>query len=385
MSTLWYIGGEDIHMRLPLLLAMKDKGFSVSAIGSEDGTVFRQHNISYFRYALNRWINPISDFRSASELRSLFDKYKPDIIHCFDTKPSIIAPLVAKKVSIPVCVRTITGMGYIFSSDELTARLLKPIYRTLQRLTSRVSDVTIFQNSDDKYYFEKNKMVEGCRSELVKGSGIDIRAFRKRIPSKTFLNNIRKELNIGHNDTSIFLVARLIKDKGILEFLKAAALVHKDHPKIKFFLVGPITSEGKQAVPLSIIQSFSDHVQYLGIRNDAPALLSLADLVVLPSYYREGIPRILLEAGALGCPIITTDMPGCREIVKDGWNGWLTKPRDSKILADTIIKAIRFPKETLKKIGMNSCSYIRRDFSLDVVCNAYENIYMECLNKSQNT
>ena len=170
-----------------------------------------------------------------------------------------------------------------------------------------------------------------------------------------------------------------------MEFLEASALVHKHYPKIKFFLVGPIASEGKQAISLSIIQSYSQHVQYLGRRNDVPALLSIADLVVLPSYYREGIPRILLEAGALGCPIITTDMPGCREIVKDGWNGWVTKPRDAKILADAIIKATRIPRETLKKIGMNSCLYIERNFSLDVVCNAYENIYLECLNKSQNS
>lgn len=373
-----FVGGEDVRMRIPFLQTLKKAGYQVAAIGSEDESVFVKNDIPYFRYSLNRWIAPWADIRSYFQLLKLFKQHKPDIIHAFDTKPALIAPIAARHAGISLIFRTITGMGFVFSSDSILAKILKPFYRASQRRASTASTATIFQNTDDFNYFQANKMIEGCNAPIIKGSGIDIVEYDTKLASLESKSELKTSLGLNRKKV-VLMVARLVKDKGVVEFLEAGRRILHSRDDIAFVLVGPLASEGKQAISKSIIDSYSEQVHYLGVRQDIPELINLCDCFVLPSYYGEGVPRVLLEAGWQGASIVTTDMPGCREIVKDGWNGWLIPPREIPALADAIVKTIDMDAEERSRFGQNSRKYIEEEFSLECVFNAYTNLYKNAL------
>ncbi|MFQ4145387.1 glycosyltransferase family 4 protein [Chlorogloeopsis sp. ULAP02] len=375
-KTVWHVGGEDIRLRIPLLLALRERGFNVGAVGSEDGIDFATHDIPYFRYTLKREINPVADLHTRSQLFHLFTKYKPDIVHGFDTKPAIIAPVVAMKSKVPGIVRTVTGMGYIFSSNSPLALALRPIYCYLQGKAS-ATGITVFQNPDDRQYFHEHGMVQNGGDDLVLGSGIDVEQFTKNRPKPEVLANLRQELGL-EGQLVVTMIARLVVAKGVREYLDAASIVRGLVKNVKFLLIGSLSSEGQQAVPIQEIQQKADDVCYLGSRNDIPALLSLSDIFVLPSYYREGVPRVLLEAGAMKLPLITTDMPGCKEVVRDGWNGLLIPPGNAKVLATAIVELLK-SKEQRILMGNRSGLHIKENFCLKKVADSYTNIYYRAL------
>ena len=328
--TVWHVGGEDVNLRIPLLLELRKRGFQVGAVGSEEGNKFLTKNIPYFRYTLEREINPWADIRSRKQLFQLFNQYKPDIVHGFDTKPALIAPIMALKAGISGRVRTITGMGYVFSSASPLALGLRPIYRHLQRQASAATEVTIFQNPDDRQYFRQYKMVKEDRDDLVLGSGINIENLLETSPNPDNLVETQRELGL-QGQLVVIMIARLVVTKGVREYLQAASIICQKRKNVTFLLVGSVSSEGRQAIPVQEIQQYAKVVRYLGFRQDISTLLSLSDLFVLPSYYREGVPRVLLEAGSMKLPLITTNMPGCKEVVRDGWNGLLVPPKMLKL------------------------------------------------------
>jgi glycosyltransferase involved in cell wall biosynthesis len=371
-----FVGGEDVRMRIPFLIALQQLGYRVAAMGSEDSSIFEQHDIPYFRYALNRWLDPFADIKSYVQMLKLFKAHQPDIVHAFDTKPAIIAPIAARHAGIGLRFRTITGMGYVFSSDSLLANLLKPVYRSAQRIASTASVSTIFQNTDDFEYFKRYSMVGNGNSAIVTGSGLDIAGYEAKLTGIKKQTDIKESLGLRRKNM-VLMVARLVKDKGVLQYLEAARRIQQCRDDIDFVLVGPLSSEGKQAISPSIIRSYSHEVHYLGERKDVPELLSAANCFVLPSYYREGVPRVLLEAGYMGVPLVTTDMPGCREVVKNGWNGWLIPPRQVRPLADAIIKTIDMEELDRITFGLRSKEFIKNEFSLEYVLKAYTDIYAD--------
>jgi len=307
------------------------------------------------------------------QLVELFKQHQPDVVHAFDTKPAMLVPYAARKAKIKGVVRTVTGMGWVFSSNSPLALLLRPVYRKIQMEASRKSDVTIFQNQDDKQYFESHDLVDPKRSVLVRGSGVDPDDFNFKAPDSDELNELRISLHI-ERAIAIVMVSRLVKDKGVLNYLEAARIVKQSLPQCHFLLIGPQSSEGSQAVSLNVIQKYSDCVDWLGSRNDVPAILSLCDIFVLPSYYREGVPRVLLEAGLKSMPLITTDMPGCRDVVIDGYDGLLVPPRDSSALAKAIIKLASDP-ELRVIMGAHAKSQVEKGFLLSSVLQSYVDVY----------
>lgn len=376
-QTIWHVGGEDVRFRIPLLLALRDRGFEVGAVGSESGEAFIQAEIAYFRYTLARGINPLADLRTRREFAQLCRQYQPDLIHGFDTKPAMFAPVVAKQIGIPGRVRTITGMGYVFSSTDPLALTLRPIYRYLQRGASAASSITIFQNCDDREYFNQHQMVQADRSDLVLGSGIDLDLLLSKLPDLDRLALTRQKLGLA-GKLVVTMIARMVITKGVREFLQAARSVCAQMPNVVFLLVGPSTSEGKQAISIAEIDTYADSVRYLGSRSDIPTLLSVTDVFVLPTYYREGVPRVLLEAGAMALPLVTTDMPGCRDVVRDDWNGYLVPPRDVTSLATAILKLLQDPIQR-SEMGARSKLHVGENFSLDRVADAYADIYHRVL------
>ncbi len=378
-KVILHVGGEDVRMRIPMLTILSSNNFNVGAIGCEDYEAFERTDIPYFNYTLHRWLTPFADEASKKELIGIFKNVEPDLIHLFDTKPGVLTPKVAKQSGVKYVVRTVTGMGYVFSSNSVIAQLLKPFYRMAQKRAIAYTDVVIFQNEDDKAYFEKYKLVPAEKSKLVRSSGLNVEDFLKNKPNETEVVKIRKQLHAGENDVVVTMVARLVKDKGVLEFLKTAKQLSQ-YSNIKFVLVGPLGSEGKQAIEKKTIEYYAQYVNYIGSVSNVVKVLAASDMFVLPTYYREGLPRILLEAGALGLPLITTDMPGCRDVVKDGWNGYLVPTRDSNALANAV-KKLSDNKELREEMGAKNPIFIKNNFSLSQVSSAYMDIYNKLLNK----
>ncbi len=375
--TVWHIGGDDVHLRIPLLRRLREKGFDVGAVGSEDSEPFRQHDIPYWYYPLKRFISPWSDRVARARLYELFSHHRPDIVHAFDIKPTLFTPEAAQRARLRGCVRTITGMGYVFSSSSLLALALRPGICHLHKKASHAASMTIFQNPDDQAFFRRKGLVPTGRDTLVLGSGLDVDELLRDCPDDESLAELRNRLGLnGH--VVVTMISRLVRHKGVVEYLQAARAIRQRNQNVHFLLVGPLASEGRQAVSRSEISRFSDDVSYLGPRNDVPALLAISDLFVLPSYYREGIPRVLLEAGAMGLPLITTDMPGCREAVLHGTNGRLVPPRD----VDSLVKAIDqllHSQPLRKSMGGISRRRVRDHFGLTSVADAYAKIYRQVL------
>lgn len=374
--TVWHVGGDDVHKRIPLLHALKERGFRVGAVGSEDGSDFRVHDIPYYRYRLERKLTPLSDLRSCSEFSALLKRHPPDIVHGFDPKPAIAVPIIARQAGIPARVRTITGLGFVFASDSTVARTLRPVYRNLQKWASAAS-YTIFQNRDDRDYFVENGMVERGREEIVLSSGVDVERIRAEAPGKAVRTELENRLEINRKSV-VTMISRIDENKGIREFAEAAEIVNRQRENTAFLLIGPYASEGKDAARFvdSLRERFPS-VRYLGPRRDVPALLSLSDLCVLPSY-REGLPRILVEAGAMQVPCVTTDVPGCRDVIRDHWNGRLVPPRNARALAATIADLLD-DEEGRRRMGERGYRHVREQFDLSYVADAYADIYERAL------
>lgn len=379
----WHIGGEDVHLRIPLLLRLRELGFRVGAAGSHAGGPFAEHDIPYYPFPLHRWISPWHDRRTRASLRTLFLEHHPDIVHGFDTKPAILATFAARDARVPGRIRTINGMGYVFSSSALAPRLLRPVYRYLQTRASRAAHRTVFQNPDDRAYFRAHGMVSAGTDELVLGSGVDVDALLQSRPDEYQLARLRQELGLTGAPV-VTMVARLVKQKGVGEYLRAARAVHEAGHDAAFLLVGPHVTEGRQRVRREELDAYASHVRHLGPRGDVSAILSASDLFVLPSYYREGIPRVLLEAGALGLPLITSDMPGCKEVVQPEGNGLLVPPRDAGSLARAIIRLLESPA-TRQAMGARSACLVREQFDLSIVADAHARIYEETLQRKVRT
>ncbi|BAV47563.1 sugar transferase [Mesorhizobium loti] len=369
------VGGEDHRLRIPFLLALRERGFRVTAVSSDAGGAFSPHGIAHHRLAFDRFASGGGEWGAVNAVRKLMSELRPDIVQSFDTKPNLLTPL-AVRGQVPV-IRTINGLGWTFSSREPRALALRPVFCGLQWLASLWTATTVFQNRDDQAFFERYRLVGHGKGRLIRSSGIDPNAFstaRYRGPSAT---TMREDLGLQSAEVIIF-VGRLTRQKGIPTLIKAVPRVLSKRPNARFVLVGPQDSEGPFAVSRSDIEQYAPHVIALGPRRDVPALLGMADLFAFPTQYREGIPRVLLEAGLSGLPIVASRMPGCNDVVEDGWNGYLVAPRDADGLASRIVDVLS-DRARGKIMGSRSVGLVRERFSLSWVVDQYCDLYKTVL------
>jgi glycosyltransferase involved in cell wall biosynthesis len=369
------VGGEDHALRIPFLAALRSRGFRVSAAGTGAALPFSNSGIDYHRYDFNRFGARVADRLAVGQLSQLVRGIRPDVVQTFDTKPNLLAPL-AVRGAIPI-VRTINGMGWVFSSAHLKALALRPAYLALQRLAACWTSATVFQNKEDGDFFRRYRLLGNSPAVLIGSSGIDVDAFdtaRAQAPSTA---QLRRELGLG-DDEVVMTVSRLTVQKGIPTFLDAAAIVREARPRVRFVLVGPRESEGPFAVDQALIDRYAPHVIALGARSDVPALLGIANVFAFPTEYREGIPRVLLEAGLAGVPIVATRMPGCGDVVVENCNGHLVPPRDPRALAAAILDLLQHPARA-KSMGQRSIALVRREFDLNVVADRYADLYRKLI------
>ena len=376
--TVWLVGTDDMRLRIPLIAALEARGYRAEVLGTVDDDAFARARVTYRQYGLERRIDPHGDWAAWRQLCRLLREHRPDVVHAFDKKPALLVPPAVHATGISHAVSTVTGLGYLFSTNAPLALSLRPGFRVLQRLAARKTEIMIFQNTQDQTYFRTHGLVLPGRDRLVRSSGIALSDLR--VSAETTAR-LRAELELSGR-TVVVMVSRIVALKGVREYLEAAAMVRRQRPDIAFLLVGPIAGEGRQAVPMDEIRRAAASVRYLGPRSDVPALLSVADMFALPTYYREGVPRVLLEAAAVGLPLITTDMPGCRDVVRHEWNGLVIPPRSAPALADAVLRLADAP-EARATMGTRGREHVRSQFTLDRVADGYAAIYADLLTEAR--
>jgi glycosyltransferase involved in cell wall biosynthesis len=355
------------------LLALRDKGFRISTAGTGNPIPFERAGLDYHPFHFARFVDPLSDWAALKAISKLIADVRPALVQCFDTKLNLLVPFAARGFRDVKVVSTINGLGWLYSSSSPMALGLRPVYRALQRLADRWTAVTVFQNRDDQAFFMRHRMVGRGGNVVIPGSGIDIERFERAGATGPSPAELREALGLGASEV-VVTVTRMTRQKGIPTLLEAAALVHQQRPGVRFLLVGPRESEGPFAVTQAEIERHAPYVLAVGSRSDVPALLGLADVFAFPTEYFEGVPRALLEAAVAGRPIVTTRMPGCTDVIRDGWNGFLVPPRDPRLMAERILDLLR-DREAAAAMGVRAAHLVKTEFNLKITVARYAAVY----------
>lgn len=315
-----------------------------------------------------RSLNPLSELRLLFAILRIYRQERPDIVHQIAVKPILYGSLAARLAGVPMIVNAPVGMGYAFSSADLTARLLRPLLKLGYRwfMNPRGSRV-IFENQDDLKSFLETGSVRRTEAVLIRGAGIDLVRFRPKVEPTGL--------------PVVVLIARMLRDKGIAEFVAAARQLHDQGVAGRFALVGDPDPGNPASIPLKTLQAWHGHggIEWWGWRDDVAAVLGEASIACLPSY-REGLPKSLLEAAACGLPIVTTDTPGCREVVVDGDNGLLVSVRNVDALAAALKKLLLDPA-LRQRMGKRSRAMAESDFSSELVIRETLAVYSQLRNR----
>ncbi|HMC00851.1 MAG TPA: glycosyltransferase [Flavobacteriaceae bacterium] len=358
------VGGEDVHKRIPLSKYLIDAGYNVTIIGNSN-TKFPE-NINYVSYNLNRKFAPIDDYKTMQWFKHFFMTNRFNIIHTFDTKPAFLVPLALLKTNTPI-TRTITGLGGIFRSKKISNFILRRFYFIFHLIVKNRVAKTIFQNSDDKKLYLNKNLISNNNYDIIYSSGIE-------------LNDIHYKALRENKIFTFICVSRLVYEKGIINYLEAAKICNNKGYKFKFLLVGPLEENSKN-LNKEILQSYEHLVEWLGQRDDILNLLSKSDALVLPTFYGEGFPRVLLEAAAVGLPIISTNVTGVREFGEHNKDFILIEPKNSKVLADNMIMLAN-DKTLCDGLAKNASNQVR-EFSLEKISNQYITIFDSLIKKNQ--
>jgi N,N'-diacetylbacillosaminyl-diphospho-undecaprenol alpha-1,3-N-acetylgalactosaminyltransferase len=291
---------------------------------------------------MNRFIDPADDLKFLVELYKIFRNEKFDLIHNFTIKPNIYGAIAGRLARTKRIVALVAGLGYAFLDGRgLKSRLIKLIALLAYKVGFKLTDKVWFQNSDDLELLVSKGAVEREKTVLIKGSGVDLHEFSMESVNLNDLAKLKQELGLTKDSQVVVMSARAQRSKGVLEFIEASSLVAQRNPDCIFLLMGVLAGNSPEAIPKEYLgEKESSYFRWLGFREDAREVLALADVVCLPSYYREGIPRSLLEALALGKPIVTTASVGCQETVDNNKNGFLVPVRDAQALAQAISKLL---------------------------------------------
>lgn len=308
-------------------------------------------------------LNPLVEVATLRAIQRLYAEEKPDLVHHVGLKPIIYGTLAAHKAQI---VNAPVGMGYVFTSERLLARLLRPLVGTaLRLLLNPAASRVVFENRDDFAASIEGRMVRRDAAVLIRGAGVDTRRF---VPVPEPAGPVR-----------VVLVGRMLRDKGIIEFVEAARRLRSARSEIEFILVGTPDPQNHTSLSETEIDTWVREglVSWLGFRANIAGVMADSHIVVLPSY-REGLPKVLLEAMACGRAVVTTDVPGCREAVQHGDNGLLVPARDAGALADAIARLARDP-ELRRRLGAAGRRKAETEFSSEKVTGETLDLYAEML------
>ena len=346
------------NFRQPLLKAFTQAGYRVLVVAPVDEYIHYLNEHHFAKHIPLRQLapqskNPLRDLLLLLELALIYRRERPDLILHFTAKPNIYGSIAARWAGCR-SVPTMTGLGYTF----LHSKALNHIVQQLYRFALRGVRDAFFHNQDDRQLFHKLGIIDQKYTAVVPGSGLNTNHFRP-LPRPL-------------NPKTVFLfVGRLLYDKGVAEFAEAARLLRQQYPQAECWMLGQLEAANPAAVPKMQLLRWVErkHVRYLGYADDVRPYLKQCDVLVLPSY-REGMPRAILEAMAMGKPIIATDVPGCREAITPDC-GWLAPPQDGPALAEAMLHAAQLPAEERQRMGQNARRRARTVYDEEVVVSHY--------------
>ena len=348
------------NFRFNLATGFESAGYEVIFVIPYDGNYSKklQENFQCYDLYLNaKSLNPIQDIKTLISLFNIYKRADPDIVCHFTIKPNIYGSIVARILGMP-SINNITGLGTLFIRKSLATYIAKLLYR----LALLFSNLVFFQNIQDQKYFLDNKLVRKSKSRLIPGSGVDLERF------KPFKPIIKKGKFV------FLLIARLLRDKGVYEFIDAIRMIKKNYPEIllEFQILGEVGADNRTAIQKSELEGWikDDLVKYLGVSDKVERVIAQCDCVVLPSY-REGMPRSVLEAFAMEKPVIVSDVPGCVDIVDHQVNGLICKVKSSTDLAEKMVNMFSMSEKMRQEMGLNGRSKVEGFFDEKIVIDAY--------------
>jgi len=348
-----------VNFRIDLIRAVQAAGYRVIAVAPEDQYTpkLAELGIEFLPIEIqSSGVSPVEDSLLFARYLGLLRRIRPAVFLGFTVKPNIYGSLAAHLLGIRV-INNVSGLGTVFIKKGPLTRIVTTLYR----LAFRRSAVVFFQNRDDLDQFVQGKMVRADQARLIPGSGIDLARFQ---PAKA-KPEVREEFRF-------LLIARLLWDKGVQEFVDAARTIKAIEPNVRCQILGFVDVDNRTAVPRETLNRWIEEgwVNFLGSTDDVRPFIEQADCVVLPSY-REGLPRTLVEGSALGKPLVATDVPGVREVIDEGVTGFLCKVRSARSLADAMLKMVRLPRDEREKMGAAGRLKVEREFSQTIVIRSY--------------
>jgi len=346
------------NFRLSLMKAMQEAGYEVIAVAPYDEYSQRiiDAGFEFHHIDINsQGVNPLEDMKTTIGFYRLFKEISPDFICQYTIKPNIYGSFVARILNIKM-INNIAGLGTLFINESPVTTIAKFLYKVSQSKADRV----FFQNRDDFELFTAQGLVKASKCDILPGSGVDIKRFR---PTKKEESNTIRFLHIS----------RMIWEKGIGEYVEAARTIKAKYPNVEFCLLGFLDVDNPGAISRKQMDEWVEEgvINYLGISDHVDQVITTADCIVLPSYYREGTPKTLLESASSGKPIITTDNVGCRDVVDHGVNGYLCEPRSATDLADKIEMFLNLSVEEKEEMGRKSRSKMKLEFDEKIVIDKY--------------
>jgi len=347
------------NFRVGLMCALKRAGYNVLG-GGADGDGFESKikglGVSFKPLPIDKkGMIPFADIKLLWTLYRWYRRERPAVVHHFTIKPVIYGSLAARLAGVPRIVNTVTGLGYVFMEEDMT--WLRRLVEWQYRVALASAHFTFFQNADDLAYFITRCVVPRRKAGLLPGSGVD----------RSFFTPVFTTIPSPDAPVTFLMVARLLREKGLLEYVDAARLVKQDYPTARFQLLGRRDERNPTVVSASELDRWQEEgvLSWLGEASDVRPIIARADVVVLPSY-REGTPRALLEAAAMEKPIIATQTVGCREVVEDGVNGLLVPVKDARALADAMFRLIQAP-DLRERMGKAGRAKVEREFDEQMV------------------
>ncbi|MFD2246412.1 glycosyltransferase family 4 protein [Pontibacter ruber] len=336
INTSWNI----YNFRMSLLQALLAEGHEVVAIAPEDSYSHKlvEAGCRFVPVRMAKGTNPFEDALLTWRLFYTYRQVRPDVVLHYTIKPNIYGSLAAHLAGIP-SINNVSGLGTVFITKDYISNIALKLYRAAFRYPAKV----FFQNQDDRKLFLKHGLVKAAITEVLPGSGIDVQKF---VPNATFQR---------HQPFTFLMIARVLYDKGVKEYVEASWMVKARFPEVRCQLLGRVDERSRSGIKQQQLEEWiaTGAIEYLGKTDDVTTVIVQADCVVLPSY-REGTPRTLLEAAAMGKPLIASNVPGCREVVEQGVNGYLCRVRHAADLADKMMQLLQLEDGQLQQMGQAS-------------------------------
>lgn len=362
-NTSWYL----YNFRKNTILALIEQGYEVIAIAPQDGysTKLSELGCEFIHINIDQGgTNPVRDIQTFFSFYQIYKKKNIDVVLNFTPKNNIYSTLAAS-FNGTKSINNIAGLGILFINESITSKIARFLYKISQSKASKL----FFQNEDDRRLFLEKKITTNVPTDRLPGSGVDLSRFTLT-PAP------------DDNKVKFLLIARMLYDKGIRQYVDAArTLKQKYGDNVELCLLGFLDVNNPSAVSTSDMNAWVEEgiINYLGVSDNVEQEIAKVDCMVLPSYYREGVPKSLLEAGAMGKPIVTTDNVGCRETVDDGINGYLCEPRSSESLTEKLELIINMSHEERLDMGRKSREKIQNEFDEQIVITKYIDAVKKCL------